>query len=248
VEIKFFEENRLKSFIHTDFIMFLQGILFNYLKRSSTILMGETEIMKREMEALRSYIGAKKKREYNFKKHDIGEILEENVDRFKPVLLEENIEIEYKSSGNLEAEISKNDIDRVICNLFVNAKKYSYKGKRRFVKVKAREMQPGNHVEISIQSFGVPIKKEEIENRKIWGFGYRGEMAYAYDRDGIGAGLTDAKDVVEAHQGEITITSEPAAKLKENGNPGYNIPYLTTVIINLPKTMKREEKGETNGN
>lgn len=245
VAIKFFKENRLKSFIHTDFIMFLQGILFNYLNRSSTILMGETEIMKREIEALRSYIGMKKKREYTFSKHDIGKILEENFDRFKPVLLEENIEIEYKSSGNLEAEISANDIDRVICNLFLNAKKYSYKGKRRYVKVKAREMQPQNHVEISIQSFGVPIKKEEIEE-KIWKFGYRGELAYAYHRDGIGAGLTDAKDVIEAHQGEISITSEPPGKFKENENPGYDIPYLTTVIINLPKT--RKEKGEINGN
>ena len=246
VKIKFFKENRLKSFIHNDFIVFLQGILFNYLSRSSNILIEEAEMMKREMEALRSYIGTKKKREYTFTKHDLGKILEENVDRFKQVLLEENIEIEYKSSGNLEAEISANDIDRAICNLFHNAKKYSYKGKRRFVKVKAREMQPGNCVEISIQSFGVPIKKEEIENGKIWEFGYRGEFAHAYDRDGVGAGLTDARDVVEAHKGEISITSEPPGKLKENENPGYNVPYLTTVIINLPKT--REEKGENNGN
>lgn len=246
VKIKFFEQNRLKSFIHTDFIMFLQGILFNYLHRSSTILMEETEIMKREMETLRSYIGKKQPREYTFLKHDIGKILEENVDRFKPVLLEENIEIEYKSAGNLEAEISADDIDRVVCNLFHNAKKYSYKGKRRYVKVKAREMQPQNQVEISIQSFGVPIKKEEIEKGKIWEFGYRGELAYSCDRDGIGAGLTDAKDVIEAHRGQISITSEPPGTLKENESPGYKVPYLTTVIINLPKTW--EEKGETNGN
>lgn len=245
VKIKFFEKNSLKSFIHTDFIIFLQGILFNYLHRSSTILMEETEIMKREMEALRSYIGKKKQREYTFSKHDIGKILEENVDRFKPVLLEENIEIEYKSAGNLEAEISADDIDRVICNLFHNAKKYSHKGKRRYVKVKARELQPQNQVEISIQSFGVPIKKEEIDNGDIWKFGTRGELAYVYDREGIGAGLTDAKDVIEAHQGEISITSEPPGKLKENESPGYKVPYLTTVIINLPKKKK---KGEINGN
>jgi signal transduction histidine kinase len=100
-------------------------------------------------------------------------------------------------------------------------------------------------VEISIQSFGVPIKKEEIDNGDIWKFGTRGELAYVYDREGIGAGLTDAKDVIEAHQGEISITSEPPGKLKENESPGYKVPYLTTVIINLPKKKK---KGEINGN
>lgn len=238
IEIGYFDQSSLKSLVNEDFIPFLQGILFNYLNQSTNILRGETEMMKREMEALRSYFGEKKKREYIFSKQNIGKILEENIERFKPVLQLENIEIEYKSSGNLDAEISANDIDRVICNLFHNAKKYSFKGKRRFVKVKARELQPLNQVEISIQSFGIPIKKEEIDSGIIWEFGYRGELAYAFDRDGVGAGLTDAKDVVEAHQGEINITSHPPEKFKENQTPGYQIPYLTTVKINLPKSRK----------
>jgi len=245
--VKYFDQNKLKPLVKKDFIEFLQDILFNHLTRGASILVGETEIMKREVEALRAYIGMKKERKYAFAKHDMGRILEENVERFKPVFLEDNIEIDYKSSGNLTAEISKNDFDRVICNLFHNAKKYSHKGgKRRFVKVRARELQPENQVEFFIQSYGVPIKKEEIENETIWDFGYRGEMAYSSDRDGTGVGLADARDVIKAHEGEIFITSDPT---RTDGNPReYKVPYLTTVKIRIPRTQKKKEKGVLNGN
>jgi signal transduction histidine kinase len=190
-------------------------------------------MMKREVDALRVNIGMNKERRYTFSRCDIGVILEENVERFKSVLLEKDIEIDYQKSGNLEAYISANDIDRVICNLLYNARKYSYEGKGRFVKIRAREVQPANMIEISICSLGIPIKKEEIETGKIWDFGYRGDMAYATDRDGTGIGLADAKEVIENHNGEICITSIPTRN--ETNPPGYKVPYLTTVLIKIPR-------------
>ena len=235
--------SRLKILINKDFIEFLQGILFNYLKQGTQILIGETDMMKKSVDALRSYIGLKKKREYSFAKHDIGKILENNIQRFKPVLQKENIEIEYNKKGNLLAEISYSDIDRVICNLFTNAKKYSFKGGKRFVLVSAKESQPDNMVQVFIENFGVPIKQEEIDKGKIWEFGYRGDLAYTYDRDGSGVGLADSKDVIDAHKGKISITSTPAAD--DGDPPNYKVPYKTKVTIMIPKTREQRSK---NGN
>lgn len=239
-KIKYFRQDSLKYLLKKDFVDLLQGILFNYIIRIARILEGEGKIMKHKIEALRAYIGMKEKRKYHLVKSNVGIILEENLKLFKPLLLEKNLEINYHFSRNLKAEISPNDIDRVVCNLLDNAKKYSLSGKGRFVKIMA--VGAYKEVEFSISSYGIPITREEIESGKIFEFGTRSELAYRSDRDGTGVGLADAKDVVEAHGGKITLTSEPS---RDDGDPPeYKVPYITTVKISIPKARK----GGNNGN
>lgn len=200
------------------------------------MLKAEAQILERDVEALRMYTGLEKKRKYSFRTADIGKVVKANIELFEPVLAEKDIKVDYNERGNLTAEISKSDIDRVICNLLHNARKYAYQGEGRFLKVRAREIQPQNEVEISIQSFGAPIKEEEIESGKLWEFGFRGEFAYESARDGAGVGLADAKEVVDAHGGKISITSEPRGN--ESDPPQYKVPYLTTVTIRIPRKRK----------
>lgn len=225
--------NNVKAVAKDNFFKFLQGILLRHIMRASKILKGETLILEREVEALRTYTGLEKGRRYSFNNVDIGKLLEGNIELFEPVFAEKDIQVDYKARGQLTAEVSRGDIDRVICNLFHNVRKYAYKGDGRFVKIKAREIQPQNHVEISIQSYGTPIKKEEIESKELFRFGARGELAYKEARDGTGVGLADAKDVIDAHGGEISLMSVPTAL---DGNPPqYKVPYLTTVTIRIPR-------------
>jgi len=227
------QRNGLESLAGRELMGLIQAILFHHLLRGARLLTSEIQILERELESLRTHIGLPQARRYAFARADIGKIVEVNLELFKPAFSEKNIEIDFKVRGNLMAEISKNDIDRLICNLLRNAIEYSYRGERRFVKVIAREMQPENEVEITIENYGVPIKLEEIDSGDIFKFGYRGELAYENYRDGIGVGLADVKEVVDAHQGRIAITSVPRA---DDGNPPqYKVPYLTTVTIRLPK-------------
>lgn len=239
-QIEFFNENikkgKLEGVITNEFIEYLQNILFDYLIRTASILQYETHVMKREVEALRKYIEMGQKRIYNFRMCDIGKILEENIEIFKPILAQKDIEIEYEPPGHIDAMISEIDIDRVICNLLHNANKYSYLslGRGRFVRIKIKDFYQENAVELSISSYGIPIKKQEIDNGAIFNFGYRSQFAYKTNRDGTGVGLADAKDVINQHQGTISITSKP---VRDDGDPPqYKVPYITTVTIRLPKT------------
>lgn len=225
--------NTIKSLVKYNFFEFIQGILLRHIIRAARILKGETQILEREVEALRTYTGLEKGRKYSFRTADIGKLLERNIELFEPVFAEKDIQVDYRPRGQLIAEISRGDIERVISNLLHNVRKYAYKGEGRFVKIKAREIQPQNHVEISIQSYGTPIKKEEIESGKLFQFGARGELAYESARDGTGVGLADAKEVVDSHGGEISLKSIPTA---DDGNPPqYKVPYLTTVTIRIPR-------------
>ena len=235
-KINFQQYSELEFLTNDGYIEFLQRILFGQLVHITEIMKRETEVMKNGVEALRRFIGLQKERQYSFMKADLRKILEENIERFKPIFLEKGIEIENKFTGNLDAVLASNDIDRLVCNLLHNAGKYSYPGPGRFVKIKAREIQSGDKVECTIENFGIPIKKEEIESGYIFKFGNRGELAFRSDRDGTGVGLADAKETVEAHGGELKLTSEP---VRDDGDPpGYKVPYKTTVTINLPKKVK----------
>ena len=242
IGMKYFQEDTLKPLIKKDFIEFLQGIVLKYLRQHAEILMAETEVMNRRVDSLRTYITLEKRRKYYFSRHDIKEILEGNIRLFTPLLSEKNIDIDVKIRGNLNADISKQDIDRVIGNLFQNVRNYSFKGKGRFVKVNARELQPQNAVEISLKNLGLPITKNEIDSGVLCKYGTRGAFSYKGDRDGLGVGLADTKDVLDAHGGQISITSQPT---QDDGNPPrHQAPYLTKVTITIPKSQKKRSKNK----
>ncbi|MCP5107410.1 MAG: PAS domain-containing sensor histidine kinase [bacterium] len=229
------ERGTLPDVFDGEFIQFLENILFEYIIRTAGILKGETQVMRREAEALRKYIGLGEKRRHTPRRQNLGKIIEENIELFKPLFLQKDIEIEYRPSGNLYASISENDIDRVVCNLLYNAKKYSYEGPGCVVRVRTRNLHRENAVELIISNLGTPIKRDEIESGKIFKFGYRSKLVYRTDRDGTGVGLADAWDVIhEHHGGTITITSEPAGSRDDGDPPRYRVPYITTVTVRLP--------------
>jgi len=223
----------LKHYLNKEFVDFLQDILFNYLTGGTKIMVDETKVMKMEIEAFRRYLGLQFEKKYVFKNKDVGKIVEDVLELFRPVFAEAGLEIQFKKSGSLMAVVSPEDITRVFNNLFQNARKYSYIGEGRFMKIKIRELGNINQVEFSIENLGTPIKEHEIRDDRIFTAGYRGESAYASDRDGTGVGLADARDVIVAHGGTISVTSTPT---KGETNPRqYKVSYLTKVTVILPK-------------
>lgn len=232
-QINYSDHDILKHYLNKEFMDFLQDILFNYLTIGTKIMANETKIMKMDIDALRRYIGTQLKQKYVFKNSDIEKIVIEALEPFRPVFSQAGLEILLKKSGNLTAIVSVSDLTRVFNNLFQNARKYSFPGKSRFVKINIREIGNKNQVEFSITNLGIPIKNHEIKQGLIFLAGYRSQLAYANDRDGTGVGLADARDVIMAHGGTITISSDPTKG--ETEPPNYKVPYITTVTLTLPK-------------
>jgi len=131
-------------------------------------------------------------------------------------------------------DISETYIDRMISNLILNAVKYSYERTDGFIRINIDDRR--TDVEIRIENYGVPIMADELE--KVFEFGYRGVKSYDWNRTGSGIGLADARHTVEIHGGDISIESKPASNYKSGEE--YNVPYLTTVTVTLPK--RRLEK------
>ena len=62
-------------------------------------------------------------------------------------------------------------------------------------------------LKVSIKSYGCPITKDEIRERKIFELGYRGEFSGDRGRQGTGSGLYIADRIVYAHYGKIEVES-----------------------------------------
>ena len=113
----------------------------------------------------------------------------------------------------------KERIEQVITNIIGNAIKYTPDGGE--IKVSVVETDSNNY-EISVADTGVGIPKEDLEH--IFERFYRVDKSRSTDAGGTGLGLSIAKDIIDAHGGNITMDSEYGKG--------------TTVIITLPKDSR----------
>ncbi|MCB0527874.1 MAG: PAS domain-containing protein [Saprospiraceae bacterium] len=140
----------------------------------------------------------------------------------------------YNVRDQVYVNCHKTSLNRALHNLLHNAIKYSWsKGADRQAWIDIRMEKKPNYVEISIENWGVPIRKEELENGRIFLFGTRGRESDDRDRSGTGIGLYDATDIISKHGGSLRITSEPTfGNLPEV----YTNPFITRAIVTLPTT------------
>ena len=113
----------------------------------------------------------------------------------------------------------KERIEQVVTNIIGNAIKYTPDGGRISVKVAKKE---GDMYAISVTDTGVGIPGEDLEH--IFERFYRVDKSRSTDAGGTGLGLSIAKDIIDAHGGDISINSEYGKG--------------TTVVITLPKDSR----------
>ena len=126
----------------------------------------------------------------------IGSLKKESDDR--------NLEVEFKGSSDKLPKV-KVDIEKirlVIQNLLENAIKYTKPGGKIEVSLKRSD----NNVEFLIKDSGVGISQDQ-QNRIFTKF-FRAANVVRMETDGSGLGLFIAKNIVEAHGGNIWFESE----------------------------------------
>lgn len=100
------------------------------------------------------------------------------------------------------AEVDRDKISQVVTNVLSNAIKYTQPGGQIVLQVECTEA----HTIIRCTDTGIGIGKEDLPY--IFTRLYRADKSRSRFTGGVGLGLTIAKALVEAHEGEITVYSE----------------------------------------
>ncbi len=119
-------------------------------------------------------------------------------------------------------EIDEDKITQVLYNTISNAIKYSPEGGQLTFRLKEKDQQ----IEVSISDQGVGIPKDKLE--KIFERFYRVDKARTRKMGGTGLGLAIAKEMVEAHEGEIWASSQEGRG--------------TTIFFTLPYEQDSEDE------
>lgn len=129
-------------------------------------------------------------------------MLEQIIDEFYPVSKNENKKIIINCDSNIYIHADSDKISRVFNNILKNAMNYSYSNSVINIDAKVE----ADKTIISIQNTGDTIPKNKLEY--IFEKFYRLDEARNTNSGGAGLGLAIAKEIVEAHNGEIFAESE----------------------------------------
>lgn len=131
---------------------------------------------------------------------DLGLVIREVIDLYQYVAEEKKITIHTDLSESCAASVDRNRMRQAFGNLLDNAIKYTEAG--GLVTVSART-ENGSAI-VRFRDTGCGISAEETT--KIWARLYRGDKSRS--QRGLGLGLSLVKAVVEAHQGQVFVTSK----------------------------------------
>ena len=130
---------------------------------------------------------------------DLCQLAREVVELYEYVAEEKKIGIQTELPAPCEALVDRIRMRQVFANLLDNAIKYTPEGGRVTISVRA---EPGQAVAVFRDTgAGIPAGEQD----KIWQRLYRGDKSRS--QRGLGLGLSLVKAVVEAHGGNVTVSS-----------------------------------------
>lgn len=121
---------------------------------------------------------------------------------FKPLFAEKKLKCELQIDSDIEIKCDVNKMERVFDNLIRNAINYSFENSA--IEVSAAQQQDG--VTLRFGNHGNTIPQEKLG--RIFEQFYRLDTSRATKTGGVGLGLAIAKQLVELHNGTITVSSE----------------------------------------
>lgn len=145
--------------------------------------------------------------EYDFKTANIQEIVENVIEEITPTAHDKGLEIEKTFDGNgpYKARVDVDKFTQVITNLIDNAIKYTQEGK-----IIVHLTHEDDTITVAVEDSGIGIDPEDKD--KIFEQFSRADEAEDADVVGSGLGLYIAKQIVQAHDGEIWATSPGKGK------------------------------------
>lgn len=133
---------------------------------------------------------------------DVVKMVKQSVMTFEGKCSQKNIHIRLVfSTGEIVAYADRGKIQQVLHNLIDNAIKFSNQDGTIIVSVSER----GTKVMVSVKDNGIGIPKESIN--KVWERFYKTDLSRGKDKKGTGLGLSITKQIINAHNENITVSS-----------------------------------------
>lgn len=129
------------------------------------------------------------------------------ADEFYPILEADHKTIEVEAPSDLYLMGDADKLARVFNNILKNAAAYSYEA----TAIRVRACPVGHRVVVTFTNEGIPIPPHQLET--IFEKFYRPDTARSSKTGGSGLGLAIAKEIVKAHHGTISVTSDASATI-----------------------------------
>lgn len=135
-----------------------------------------------------------------FTSQSIKELMQAVCERFSPTLQQNgvNFSVTYPDE-HFHADVDKEAMTKVLSNLLTNANKYT----QSRIEVRFQEHPDKQAFSIEVQDNGKGMNEEEL--KKIFKPFYQASE----NKPGTGIGLSIVKGIVEAHHGQVNVTSQP---------------------------------------
>ncbi len=127
----------------------------------------------------------------NIETVDLNTLIDEILEKFRPLLLKNSIKIEYSQTSLPLIETDRDMIEQILINILANAVKYGASGHYLGIKTKSNE----NTVKIYIQDRGPGIS--DRERKKIFTPFYRIDNSLTQQTSGTGIGLSIAANLAK---------------------------------------------------
>ncbi len=143
--------------------------------------------------------------EYHFESADLAACVRPLVDEASFTASAKEVTLDFVSSETPPVRLDKERFSQAVNNLISNAVKYTEPGGAITVLVSPCEVG----VRVAVQDTGIGIPLEDLP--KIFNKFYRVQATQGVKARGSGVGLALVKAVVEAHGGNVQVTSTPGA-------------------------------------
>ena len=151
---------------------------------------------------------------------DINSIIKKTATSFETSCREKKISINLVfSSKELYVNADMDKIQQVLYNLIDNAIKFSHSNSH----IKITSEEKSDKVFISVKDYGIGIPKDSIN--RIWERFFKTDASRGKDKRGTGLGLSITKEIIQAHNETISVTSTEGVGTEFT----FTLPKATTI-------------------
>ncbi len=153
---------------------------------------------------------------------DLTDIINPMLGTFEIKCISKNIAIYFNNHANdTVVTADKTKIEQVIYNLIDNAIKFTPEGKKIFIVTE----DIGPKLKVTVRDEGIGMNENTA--KQIFVRFYKDDLSRGKDKQGTGLGLAIAKEIMKAHNEDITVESEPGK--------GSSFTFTLTKTSSAPK-------------